>query len=362
MSFHLRIGDNQNDYPPLSLFSISLSLRTSACRHSVFAIPLYKSFATIMIPLLGSPVARLALAILSCIVFVHVWILPSSLQHERQPQFQLVLSHYNENLSKVKEWVDAVREMPFVKELGSTVTVYTKNKHTNLDQIKELLDAAEVIRLPNVGRESGTYMHHINKTYDHMYRYTMFSQAAIAGLNDTGNASRPFKDWLDKSLRYKFTNETRFFNLQHGGHPIFCHCGRCPTGYFPLLPQLQTLFDNKICDSSEQQSISWLGQFIVAKERVIARPRWVYEYIGSLVDAPEGHWIHREQEPAALKEALKGSSPDNPLFGHTVERIWPTLFKCSNEPEMQGCMGSWSPMPGHKKTKKNDGKLGELSV
>lgn len=311
-----------------------------------------------MIPLFASPLARLGLAILSCIVLIHVYILPSQ-QHQKEPQFQLVISHYNENLYKVKEWVSALREMPFVKELGTTVTVYTKNKHANLDQIKELLDAAEVIRLPNVGREQGTYMHHINKTYDHMYPYTMFSQAGIAGLNDTGNTSRPFTDWLDKSLRYKFTNKTKFFNLQHGGNPLFCTCGNCMTGYFPLLPQLQTLFDNKVCDSTEPKSISWLGQFIVAKERVIARPRWIYEYIGSLVDAPEDHWIHREQQPAEIKKNMGESAPDNPLFGHTVERIWPTLFNCSNEPEMEGCMGSWSPMPGQKK---KDGKLGELSV
>lgn len=311
-----------------------------------------------MIHMLSSPIARLGLAILSCIVFIHVWILPSSHQHHKKPQFQLVLSHYNENLFKVKEWVTAVREMPFVKELGSTVTIYTKNKHANLDQIKELLDAAEVIRLPNVGREQGTYMHHINKTYDHIYPYTMFSQAGITGLNDTGNSSRPFADWLDKSLRYKFTNETKFFNLQ-GGDPLFCVCGHCPTGYFPLLPQLQSLFNNQICDSTDQQPISWLGQFIVAKEKVTARPRWVYEYIGSLADAPEGHWIHQEEEPAGLKEAMGESVPENPLFGHTVERIWPTLFNCSSELEAGGCMGSWSPMPGQKK---KDGKLGELSV
>lgn len=299
-----------------------------------------------MIPLLTSPIARLALAILSCIVFVHVWILPPSLQYENQPQFQLVISHYNENLFQVKEWVTALREMPFVKELGFTVTVYTKNKHANLDQIKELLDAAEVIRLPNVGREQGTYMHHINKTYDYIYPYTMFSQAAITGLNDTtGNDSRPFTDWLDTSLRYKFTNETKFFNLQDSSEPIFCVCGDCPTGHFPLLPQLQALFDNKVCDSTEKQSISWLGQFIVAKDRVVARPRWIYEYIGSLVDAPERHWIHRQKEPSTLRKTFGKSLPENPLFGHTVERIWPTLFNCSNEPEMQGCMGRWSPMP-----------------
>ena len=310
-----------------------------------------------MISLLSSTIARLGLALLSCVVFFHVWILPSSLQHQKQPQFQLVISVYNENLHQVKEWVDALREMPFVRELGSTVTVYTKNEHANLDQVKEILNAAEVIRLPNVGREQGTFMHHINKTYDHIYPYTMFSQAGITGLNQLANASSPFVDWLDESLRYKFTNETKFFNL-HGGEPLFCVCGNCPNGYFPLLPQLQALYENQICESTTKQSISWLGQFIVAKERVIARPRWVYEYIGSLVDAPEGHWIHEQEEPAALKEALGKSMPDNPLFGHTVERIWPTLFNCSNEPEMEGCMGSWSPMP---QQKKENGKLGELS-
>ena len=77
------------------------------------------------------------------------------------------------------------------------------------------------------------------------------------------------------------------------------------------------------------------------------------------MDAPEDHWIHKEQEPSGLKQSLKESMPDNPLFGHTVERIWPTLFNCSNEPEMQGCMGSWSPMPRHEKKTR---KTGESSI
>ena len=352
-------SNHKNAFPPLSILSIPLFFHAYTQTLSAFSVFTIESLATVMISLLSSPVARLGLAIISCLVFLHVCILPGSLQPQRQPQFQLVLSHYNENLSDVKEWVAALREMPFVKELGSTVTVYTKNKHVNLDQIKEILDAAEVIRLPNVGREQGTFMHHINKTYDHMYPYTMFSQAAITGLNDTGNVSRPFADWLDESLRFKMTNETKFFNLQNSGKPIFCVCGVCPTGYYPLLPQIQALVDNKICDSTQKQSISWLGQFIVAKERVIARPRWIYEYIGSLVDAPEGHWIHQQQEPAALKKALGESLPDNPFFGHTVERIWPTLFNCSNELEMQGCMGSWTPTP---KQMNKDRPFRELSI
>ena len=310
-----------------------------------------------MMWLLRSPVARLSVAVILCIVGFHVWFMPASVQHQNQSQFQLVISHYNENIYEVKEWVDAVREMPFVKELGCTVTVYTKNRHANLEQIKIVLNAAEVLRLPNVGREQGTYMYHINKTYDHIYPYTMFSQAAITGLNNTSEPSHPFVDWLDESLRYKFTNETKFFNLQHGGNPLFCVCGNCVNGYFPFLPQLQALFDGKTCDSTGQQSISWLGQFIVARERVVAKPRWIYEYIGSLLDAPADHWIHQEQEPAGIKASLGESRPDNPLFGHTIERIWPTLFNCSNEPEMEGCMGSWSPMPKHKM---EDDEAGEL--
>lgn len=187
----------------------------------------------------------------------------------------------------------------------------------------------------------------------------MFTQAAITGVNYTANSSRPFQKWLDTDLRYKFTNETKFFNLQHGDLPIYCVCGRCPNGYFPFLPQLQALFEEQICDSTDKQSISWLGQFIVAKERVIARPRWIYEYIGGLLDAPEDHWIHQEEEPATIRQTLGESVPDNPLFGHTVERIWPTLFGCTNEPDTPGCMGNWSPIPRRKK--EEDGKLGELS-
>ena len=175
----------------------------------------------------------------------------------------------------------------------------------------------------------------------------MFSQAAVTGLNDTGNAA-PLTDWLDESLRYKLTNEIKSFEL-HGG-PDFHVCDYCEgTGdLFPLFPQLQALLDNRICDPTTKQEISLLGQFIVAKEKVIARPRRIYEDIDSLLTAPKRHCIHEQKEPTAITQKWE-STAEGPIFGHTVERICPTLFNCINEPELQQCMGRWSPMPGEKK-------------
>jgi hypothetical protein len=40
--------------------------------------------------------------------------------------------------------------------------------------------------------------------------------------------------------------------------------------------------------------------------------------------ADSSHWLHRDIRSLFLK-----STPDNPIFGHTVERIWTILFKCS---------------------------------
>eukprot|EP00542_Grammatophora_oceanica_P015665 CAMPEP_0194029340 /NCGR_PEP_ID=MMETSP0009_2-20130614/3085_1 /TAXON_ID=210454 /ORGANISM="Grammatophora oceanica, Strain CCMP 410" /LENGTH=651 /DNA_ID=CAMNT_0038668971 /DNA_START=60 /DNA_END=2015 /DNA_ORIENTATION=+ len=73
---------------------------------------------------------------------------------------EAVLAHYDEDIT----WIDDVRkEDPSVQ-----YTVYSKNS----------IPPFESIRLPNVGRESHTYLHHIVHNYHHLADWTIFSQAA----------------------------------------------------------------------------------------------------------------------------------------------------------------------------------------
>lgn len=54
-----------------------------------------------------------------------------------------------------------MRTMSYIQQLGIKVIIYTKQAGTDLAALKESSGAEEVVWLPNVGREGGTYLHHI---------------------------------------------------------------------------------------------------------------------------------------------------------------------------------------------------------
>ena len=112
-----------------------------------------KSSATVILPCPTSPIARWGLAILSCIILIHVCNFPPSSrnQHQNGLQFRLVLLSLQRRFVQSqgmghRSTRDAIRQ-----RARSAVKVRTKNEHANFDQINEVLDAAEVIRLPNIG-------------------------------------------------------------------------------------------------------------------------------------------------------------------------------------------------------------------
>ena len=52
------------------------------------------------------------------------------------------------------------------------------------------------------------------------------------------------------------------------------------------------------------------------------------------MNAPKEHWLHRQAEPAwvlerHMKASAGKSTPENPLFAHTLERSWSMLFNCA---------------------------------
>ena len=74
--------------------------------------------------------------------------------------FEVVIARYNENLS----WIES--NFPCDK-----VTVYNKG----LDNLN-LPSNCQVIKLPNIGRESHTYLHHIIENYNNLANRTLFLQ------------------------------------------------------------------------------------------------------------------------------------------------------------------------------------------
>ena len=260
------------------------------------------------------------------------------------PHLHLVIAHHNEEPFWMRRWIDSVRSIAYVQELGIKVIVYTKGRGTDLVTLKETTAADEVFQLPNVGREGSTYLHHLLNTYDDPPPFTMFTQAIIKkgqylSGEIEGEHVAKLKDWIYDKLSEKFTSDIGFMSLDRK-HDI-CHCGHCTDmgrdDFYPLWPQLYVMLEGTVCQELEGNVLSFNGHFIVSRKRILSRPKSIYEYLKELIDAPQDHWLHAEPEPKWFEKDKGKSTPDDPKFGHTLERLWHVIFNCSNPAQMVDC-------------------------
>ncbi|MDQ1088775.1 DUF3431 domain-containing protein [Siphonobacter sp. SORGH_AS_1065] len=105
-------------------------------------------------------------------------------------QFELVVAHYNENLNWLRKVPKLIQQ-----------TVYHKDSSQTYES---------GIRLPNVGREAHTYLHHILEKYDSLAEITVFCQG------------KPFDHAFDfhKTLRELAAGERQISGFQWLGHLI----------------------------------------------------------------------------------------------------------------------------------------------
>ncbi|KAL9098311.1 MAG: hypothetical protein Q9163_006009 [Psora crenata] len=244
-----------------------------------------------------------------------------------KPQLELVISHFAADPTRVKQWLDMVRYESFAQRLGMKTIIYTKNPEIDLQELKDGTAADEVHLMPNIGRESGTILHHIITTYDHPAPFTMFAQDEPFWVAPDGDGV--LVDWFANAMTDEFGPNTAFLGL--GGLVDTCHCGNCNGNLFPLLNPIYTLLEKDFCHSKNFASLG--GQFIVSRSRIQAQELGVYKWLHNMITAPQEHWLHEQEQPSQIKEGyMQGhSTPDNPLFGHTLERTWSMLFGCSYE-------------------------------
>ena len=254
-------------------------------------------------------------------------------------RLHVVVAHHEENPIFIRTWLDDLRSISHVKQHGLYVTIYTKGT-MNPAQILETTAAQEVIQLSNIGREGGTHLHHILKIYEDPPPVTLFTQAYLKMAQHEGSGEKAghLTDWLMDRLNNRFDNSTGFMSLDRK-HDV-CYCGHCldmNSDYYPLWPQLHTLITGRVCHQGEPTIISFNAHFIVSRKRILNRPRSTYQYLQELVDAPEDHWVHAEELPRWFEEKKGKSVPDNPKFGHTLERLWHTLFACDTADVVEDC-------------------------
>lgn len=238
--------------------------------------------------------------------------------------FDVVISHYNEDLDLVRHTLDQVRsELPGRPRLN--FMIYSKGPETpagqRLHELKREGLVDSIIEVPNWGREGETYLKHIVNHYSTLAPQTLFLQPHIAW------------DWVALPRLRSIHPRDGFVSL---GPYLNATC--FPDGNevdtngmrFGRLPQIYASFTGDLCPATGF-AITYAGQFLVSRQRIHRNPRWRYQSLLEYFDAPtEGSpksWIW------GPGEGWWDSTPSNPTFGHALERSWPSIFSCSR-PEL----------------------------
>jgi len=191
--------------------------------------------------------------------------------------FQIVVARYNENISYLT---------PFEK----VCIIYNKGD----DNIQE--EFINIIKLPNIGRESHTYLYHIINNYDNLADNTIFIQGNI-----TDHKLLEFKQYIiNKDFTGKLSmNDIKILknNINHKGKYLKdLHNGNLKKSkYIPYY------FMNNILglDLKDENKINivWGANFSVSKELIYKKPIEYYKNIIKYVEydsnPEEGHFFER---------------------------------------------------------------------
>ncbi|WAR60630.1 hypothetical protein PtB15_9B569 [Puccinia triticina] len=286
---------------------------------------------------------------------------PSTGTLRKAGSVDLVFSYYNEPLTRFFEAVDHVRRRSVLSLQNPRVVVYVKHPDTSLTTIANVVGADEVVRLPNVGREGGTYLTHILKHYNASLGPLASSDPAVLESPQFGTerllAAPPVRGladhtvfmqpeiswhWIAKPRMDLFDPSSTGF-LSFGPYLVSV-CGQdgLGNGNYERMRDIYTMFYNSFCPPTGQLA-SYAGQFVVSRRRILANSYTQYGQMRALLEAPTGHWIHREGGWLKWKGATDTgpaeppTGPRAPFLGHALERSWPVVFGCSDPAVAEAC-------------------------
>jgi hypothetical protein len=239
----------------------------------------------------------------------------------------IVVSMYKEDIHTVRETLRSIRSLPPIANVSEIRTfIYVKDPDANITTLQETLTTPNVIRLPNVGRESGSFLTHIIENWDNLAQHTLFVQAE----------PHEFEGLKNRILDY-FMPSTGVLPL---GTLEVCDCTSCNDPWnadrtFYRIEELYSILNGKFCPTNVM--LTYLGQIMASRERIHMRSRELYEYLRETLESGKDHFIHKDNEGVSQDRDFFTDGPTNPYFGHTIERAWMLLWGCET-PDMQ-CTG-----------------------
>lgn len=247
--------------------------------------------------------------------------LPATLDsnYSSASRFDIVVSMYSESPSSIKDMLDDIKRTTFLSTLSPNIIIYTKDPSADLSSIKEITGATIVESIPNLGREGGTYLHHMVSKWDTLAEQTMFIQAHPHNMRE-----------LLPRINSYLVPSTGMLSLSFTG--VLCSCETCGDRWdwsdeFSLIPTLYSKIYHRTCTPDTNILLSYKGQFVASARRIRGVHKKVYESLLKAITSKDMQsWSH-DQEIIRGRE----DTPDNPFLGFTVERIWGLLMQCATD-------------------------------
>ena len=199
-------------------------------------------------------------------------------------KFQIVVAKYNEDI----RWLLSFKDITIIYNKGMN---------------NENMNKFETIRLPNIGRESHTYLYHIINNYDNLADKTIFLQGSIID-HKIFNLEDYFKEddfigKLDILKLNKYQNKIEHYgkwksDYKSGDMKI---CNYTPYEWITKIIGIE------IDENIDFINVVWGANFAVSKKLIHSKPKEFYENIIRYVD------YHK-----------------NPEEGHFIERSWYVIF------------------------------------
>lgn len=215
----------------------------------------------------------------------------------------VVLSYYNEPLTCVQNTMEFIKKT-VENNWEIQLFIYTKGG-----------EFANATRLPNIGREGGSYLHHILTHWHALPHHVLFAQAC---------AHDEMKQQLP--LLKPTTQALNLGGFEHGD------CDGTPAYPMRRLREIYAFVHRRFCPDGVIFK-SWMkGQFLVSKHSILKNSKHVYELLNKTLFEPPEHFIHtdlkliKDENNRKRIEATELNDNAN-YFSYQLERAWSSIFE-----------------------------------
>lgn len=232
-------------------------------------------------------------------------------------QLDIVISMYSEPPLSVQNTISSLLAITNISTLDPRVIIYTKLPTANTSLLASQTGADSVIALPNIGRESETFLHHILTHWSALAIHTIFLQAS----------PHKEREMLHRIEDFFVPSGTGYLPL---ADTATCACGECGDrhGWSDDSGLIEDIFSSahgRNCTPGERIMLSYKGQFIASSARIRGAGRQMWDMLRDLL-VDESSWAHGEAYLGGREDSMS-----KPVVGYTVERMWGVALGCNDE-------------------------------